>query len=296
MSVYNETKEELQRSVFSILDQTYDDLEFIIVNDNPKNEMLRSFLKNLKDKRVRIVENEQNMGLVASLNRALSEVNGEYVARMDADDYSFPERLAKQMELLEREDLDIVGSAVNICSNGSKTAAYFPLRSDKIARMLKHINVIPHPTWLLRKEVYDRLGGYRNIKACEDYDFLLRCLKNGFRMGNLKELELDHYVRDNSISKTNLIEQILVTRFLKKRMKQIDIIDENDIEGYKASQSYTSDHEKLTEYYVLKESLMNTENADSKFEDAIGLLKNKFFYEEIKEKIAMKMINFFWRD
>ena len=94
MSTYKEPIEWIRRAIESILNQTYKNLEFIIVVDAPTYKELISLLNNYKDKddRVKVVVNDSNIGLVESLNKALSLCNGSYVARMYADDKSLPER------------------------------------------------------------------------------------------------------------------------------------------------------------------------------------------------------------
>ena len=92
MSVYNETNIDLLLSINSILNQTYENLEFIIVDDNPDNKRIKEVLDQQTDPRIKIIYNKANMGLVFSLNEALKHVNGEFVARMDADDISLQNR------------------------------------------------------------------------------------------------------------------------------------------------------------------------------------------------------------
>ena len=96
MSTYKEPIEWIQQSVDSILNQTYKNLEFIIIVDNPEYAELVSLLNDYADSddRISVVVNNNNIGLVKSLNKALSFCTGEYVARMDADDISLPERLS----------------------------------------------------------------------------------------------------------------------------------------------------------------------------------------------------------
>ena len=103
MSVYNEPEYMLSEAVNSILKQTFRDFEFIIVNDNPKTSMLNSIKKACgNDDRVRILNNEENLGLARSLNKGIEVAVGKYMARMDADDISREDRLAVEVEYLER--------------------------------------------------------------------------------------------------------------------------------------------------------------------------------------------------
>ena len=102
MSCYNETEKELSESINSILSQTFKNIEFIIVDDNPTNTTLKNLLiKYGNDKRVKLVFNDTNLGLAQSLNKAIDISTGEYIARMDADDIALPTRFEAQLEFLE---------------------------------------------------------------------------------------------------------------------------------------------------------------------------------------------------
>ena len=111
MPCYKESLSVLKEAVLSILKQTYNNLELIVIVDNPlANENIR-FLQDVcvNDKRVRIIVNEENIGIVRSLNKGIMLARGEYIARMDADDISLSKRLEKQLTYLLDHDLDIVG-------------------------------------------------------------------------------------------------------------------------------------------------------------------------------------------
>ena len=103
MSVYNERIDWLKEAVSSILNQTYTDFEYIIIIDNPNlNDEAVSFLNNTaeRDSRVQLHFNEANIGLMKSLNVGIQMVRGEFIARMDAEDVSFPDRLEKEIAFL----------------------------------------------------------------------------------------------------------------------------------------------------------------------------------------------------
>ena len=100
MSVYNARPDELRQSIESILNQTYGDFEFIIINDGSTNET-EDVILSYKDKRIRYVKNETNLKIIASLNKGLKLCRGKYIARLDADDYSAPLRLEHQVKYME---------------------------------------------------------------------------------------------------------------------------------------------------------------------------------------------------
>src|SRR3990167_10971452 len=100
MSVYNGMPF-LKEAVASILKQTYRNFEFIIVDDGSRDKSWE-YLKSLKDTRIKLLKNGRNLGLAASLNKALKKAKGDFIARMDADDVSFPQRLETQIKFLEK--------------------------------------------------------------------------------------------------------------------------------------------------------------------------------------------------
>ena len=109
MTVYNGEKF-LNEAIEGILNQTFRDFEFLIINDG-STDGSREIIQSYKDPRINLVDNESNIGLTASLNRGLSLAGGEYIARQDADDISLPERLEKQISILERNrEIALLGS------------------------------------------------------------------------------------------------------------------------------------------------------------------------------------------
>ena len=124
MSVYNEKESWLIESIESMLNQSYRSLEFIIILDNPDNKKLENIIENYssRDSRIRYFKNGENLGLVRSLNKALSHVEGDFIARMDADDISMPGRIEKQFNYLKSHpDIDFMGArCINIDEEGTE--------------------------------------------------------------------------------------------------------------------------------------------------------------------------------
>ncbi|GHT42019.1 hypothetical protein AGMMS49921_06250 [Endomicrobiia bacterium] len=108
MPTYN-TETHLSKAIDSILAQTFDDFEFLIVDDN-STDKTREIIKSYNDKRVRLIDGRCN-GLAAALNHGICEANGEYIARMDADETSLPTRFGKQVVYMdEHRDITVLGS------------------------------------------------------------------------------------------------------------------------------------------------------------------------------------------
>jgi len=225
MSVYREEPMWLRESIESILSQSYTDLEFIIVLDDPKNRELEEIIGEYaqKDGRIVFMTNDVNRGLVYSLNRALGAAKGEYVARMDADDISHRDRFEKQLSYLKENGLDLVGSNVNLFKGDREV--FFT--TDKLLshRYIEKILLagtigIVHPTFFARREVFEKLGGYANAPHAEDKEFLARLLCNGFQVGNIKEVLLDYRYHDKSITKSNSLYVNKIGTYITKKFRE----------------------------------------------------------------------------
>lgn len=224
MSTYKEDEKLLRESIESILNQTYKDFEYIIILDYPDNDVHKRVIEEyaIKDDRIHFYINEKNMGLTDSLNRGLSLCHGEYIARMDADDISLPDRLERQMKYLEKNHYDLIGGITEMINeNGSLLYSIKSVPTDpkKINKALRYSQCIAHPTWLGKKEVFEKNAGYRHMPLCEDYDFTLRAVLNGFVISNLNEPVLKYRMTSNSISRSNLFEQYLYMSYITNEYK-----------------------------------------------------------------------------
>jgi glycosyltransferase involved in cell wall biosynthesis len=276
MSTFNEDLNWVKESIDSILSQSYSKLEFIIVLDNPNNNKLKEFLYDYKrmDRRIKIIENKDNLGLVGSLNKALLQCSGKYIARMDADDISFKNRLSIEKNYLEKNNLDFVFSRMQLIDENGNNLYETPnkeLTFIQVKKGLEYGNISNHPTWFSKKEVFDALNGYRNVPYCEDYDFILRSINQGFKIGKVNEVLLKYRVRDTSISRTFSFEQFLNSRGLlslynKKRLDDIFQIEQL----IHFSKSLINSKEK--EKYII---------ADRDYRDGIFLLKSKKSFKGI---------------
>lgn len=168
LCTYNEPLKYLKLSIESILSQTYTNIQLIIVNDNPKRadmaDLLAAYAR--EDSRIKYIVNPSNIGLVSSLNAGLKDAIGEYIARMDADDIATKDRLEKQLEFLQVKSYDMVGcNAIKIDENG-KEIGYLnvPTAHEKIKEYQLYGGCVLHPTWLGKREVFEKLNGYWRMK------------------------------------------------------------------------------------------------------------------------------------
>ncbi|MGL5150855.1 MAG: glycosyltransferase [Clostridium sp.] len=294
MSTYNEPESWIDESVQSILNQTYSNIEFVIVCDNPKNEKLISQLNNYKDsdKRIKLIINETNIGLSQSLNRAIKACTGDFIARMDSDDIAFLDRIESQLSYLNENNLDLVGAGV-VCidENGKEVSVLnsFPQDNNAVRKKVVHNNCIVHPTWFGKSIIFKELDGYREVPYAEDYDFVLRTLSKGYALGNIKKILLKYRIRSSSISNKNGLKQFLVSRVLSNMYKDnqinrdIEIVTENINNAFK---SINESDEK--NYYDASQQFTFAALKLQKFNPmgAVPLLKACFGSKYYKKKIV----------
>lgn len=220
MSVYNEIETEVELSINSILNQTYLNLEIIIVIDNPNNEALIKKIKKYseKDNRIKCIYNDKNIGLANSLNKGLKISTGDYIARMDADDISYPLRIEKQVEYLEKnKDIFLLGcQAEKIDDKNIKIGNIKYVCDYSIIKILmKYRSCFLHPAIIFRREVLLETGGYRNFPCAQDYDFFSRIIDLGYRGENLSETLIKYRVRENSISSEKRLLQMILSSYIQ---------------------------------------------------------------------------------
>ena len=226
MAVYNEEKY-IREAIESILNQTFKDFEFIIVDDGSTDrtlEILKKYAK--KDSRIKILRNEKNLGLTKSLNKALKVAKGEYIARIDAGDLCDPKRLEKQANFLDKNsDVYIVGCYHHwINEKGKIINSYkFPTSPEKIRNHIFGFgSIAAHPCLMIRKKLFDDLGFYdESFSTSMEYELYMRTISNGFKISNIPEFLVSVMRREKgiSISKNKRIFQNMYRirlRYLRK--------------------------------------------------------------------------------
>ena len=221
MSVFNGAQY-LDGSVSSILNQSFANFEFIIIDDASEDDsssIIKKFAS--QDQRIKIIKNDHNLGLTRSLNEGLKIARGKYIARQDADDFSLPERLRVQYSYLEnRLKIFLIGSsAILIDGQGKKIGHY--LKKDnpqKTARTLTRRNCVLHPSIMFRnphtknfgRGIYPHtknfgVGVYREkFYYAQDYDLYLTLLTRGKKITNLPQCLIKYRYYRGSLSFKNL--------------------------------------------------------------------------------------------
>lgn len=220
MSIYSEPVAWVKESIDSILCQTFSDFEFIIINDNPnriENESLLNNYRNL-DNRIVVIENNENLGLTKCLNKGLDIAKGKYIARMDADDISDPNRLKLQHAYLENNlDYALIGTNAHIINEKGivKGGLKRPYIGSEASAGLLFYNTFIHPSLFYRKTDirYDE-----SLKYSQDYDFVIRYSKIG-KVVNVREKLIKYRLSKNQISTNKQVDQEVYAN--KVRMKHI---------------------------------------------------------------------------
>lgn len=188
-------------AIESILNQTYSNFELIIVNDlstDKTSEILEFYRK--RDKRIKIIQNNRQLFLSGSLNKALKQVTGKYIARMDSDDVSLPQRFSLQVKMLEENpNLVAVGGQEEVIdSQGNITAVKnFPVNPKICYNLFMNFIPIQPPLLMARAAVMKKLRYDTVISKHDDIDMLFKLLKYG-RFSNVDEIIFQYRVRNGS--------------------------------------------------------------------------------------------------
>ncbi|RJP28619.1 MAG: glycosyltransferase [Actinobacteria bacterium] len=218
MPAYN-TERYAGEAIRSILGQTFRDFEFIIINDGSTDgtgEIIDAYAAS--DPRIVCMENEVNLGLPCTLNRGIECARGKYICRMDADDYSYPDRFAKQVAFMESHpDVVISGGTMEVCNRDMKTICrrIYNLGDVEIRRKIFRYSPFCHPTTIYRTQEAQAIGGYRDeVFPAEDIDFYYRIGRLG-SFGNLPDVLHKMRVNPSGISYSNIRKSEILTLYVR---------------------------------------------------------------------------------
>lgn len=226
MGVYNGAHR-MDKSIQSIINQTFKDWEFIICDDGSSDgsfEKLQEYAK--KDTRVIAIKNPKNAGLAQTLNNCLSVAKGQYIARMDDDDYSYPDRLEKEVSFLDTHpEYDIVaGGRKMVDEKGIWGKDSFTGERSNLD-IFRGITFV-HPTVMVRKEAYDRVGGYSTYEGIgreEDTDLWCKMYIDGSKGFIIPDIMLDYFESRNSMTRRKYKYRISEAKIKVKYRKALGI-------------------------------------------------------------------------
>ena len=302
MSTYNEKTDYLKQAIESVQNQTFKNYEFIIILDNPENDTIRNCVYKYaeEDQRIKVIENETNIGLTRSLNKAIRIASGIYMSRIDADDIMHKNCLECEIKVMQKYSLDFVSaSKINIDEQGHRLGKYINDFSPKqIRKLLPYDNSVNHSTVMVRLDKVRKENGYREIPSCEDYDLWLRMLFHGCSMRILPNVFLLYRMRTDSVCGKDAYQLYQSKRFLLKlcreSKKNIAVWeDKNAFQRFLKKQDMSPKKKKLfnqahemmyTGIYLFQEKkilesgriLLNAVNLDRSI---LWILWNKFFYQ-----------------
>ncbi|CAD7289460.1 Undecaprenyl-phosphate 4-deoxy-4-formamido-L-arabinose transferase [Campylobacter majalis] len=218
MPVYNAQKY-LDEAIQSILNQTYKNFEFIIINDGSSDESLNIIQKYKKQDERIVLINRQNKGLVYSLNEGIKISKGKFIARMDADDISLNNRLELQLKFMLENNLDICGGDfVYMDENGGDISISIVAKTkDEIAIAMTNTIAFAHPSVVIKTEFLLKNNLLYQDKKAEDIDLWARMYNFGAKFGNVNEIVLRYRVVSTSLShskdKLKILKQDAIETF-----------------------------------------------------------------------------------
>lgn len=245
MPVFNGEKY-LKEAIESILNQTYKNFEFLIINDGSTDRSVDIIKKYQNiDKRIYLINNEKNKGIVYSLNKGLSSAKGKYILRMDCDDISFSNRIEEQILFMEKnKHIGISGTWVRINTNGMYKNYKNKTKFPAIKAGLLFNNMLAHPTFIIRKELIEKhnLSYNENFKGCEDYGLLIDGMKY-FQIEILPEILFEY--RINEIGITQTLNNKLEEKYINLRKIYIKTL-QNLFEEQNLTEEYLRMHFEFT--------------------------------------------------
>ena len=217
MPVHNGEKY-LRKAMESILNQSFRDFEFLIIDDGSSDtsaEIIRSY----RDNRIKLVENESNLGLIETLNKGIKLAQGEFVARMDCDDFSLPNRLAEQTAYMERNRLvGICGSWI-LVQGEKEFINRYPLSHEEICCGLLFETMFAHPSVMIRREAFlcNGLTYDSAYRHAEDYELWVRSAKL-LKLANIPKVLLHYRLHPGQVSSQKLEEQRRLSIEIRSRL------------------------------------------------------------------------------
>lgn len=219
MSVYN-GEAFLKDTIDSVLSQTFKDFEFVIVNDGSVDNSLmiiNQFLS--KDPRIKLVNNSKNLGLTKSLNIGIQHSTGEYIARLDAGDFSYPDRFEQQVKFLDQNsDIGLVGTWAYIVDDKRKKLKELKYPTDDriIKKDLIKYNPFVHSSIMFRRSIATQIGFYNEeYFYAQDYDLYFRLLPI-MKFANIPSFLVEYRRYAKSITSTKNREQVLFANKARK--------------------------------------------------------------------------------
>lgn len=213
--VYNAARW-LRVALESVIAQHFDEpIEIIVVDDGSTDES-GTIIEELQRRHssIKVLRNGENLGIVASLNRALDEAQGHFIARMDADDICLPTRFSRQIRFLRESGADLCGSWFLEFGNGIPRAVRWPHEEVALRVSMLFQNSICHPTIMARRDVFESYRYREAYRLAEDYDLFVRSMTK-FRIANVPEVLLRYRRHPNQATQAQRVPMEEVTKLIR---------------------------------------------------------------------------------
>ena len=235
LPIYNSEKY-IDDTLKSILDQSYKNLEIILINDC-STDRTKELINQYSDIRIKIIHNEVNLGIAKTLNKGISLANGNYIARMDSDDICFPTRIEEQVKFLESHpEIDVCGTFVQTFGLSERISTY-PITSEEIRISLMFGCCMAHPTIMFRSRIINDYIYSENSKV-EDYKLWVDLTQKNIKFYNLPkpllkyrvhEDSLSHIRSDNEKARRLVSDYIATLKYANKSMINLEL-SEDDVD------------------------------------------------------------------
>ena len=220
MATFNEPNEIISQAIESVLNQTYKNIELIVVDDITNEDTKKASKKYLSDNRVIYYHPEQRLGFVPALNKGISLSSGEYIARMDGDDICYSDRLEKQIDFLQKnEHISIVGGQIDIINSAGELISKRHYPTDGVRLFLFSCLRSPfaHSTVVMRRSLIDAGLIYNeSLPASEDIDLWLRIMYSGYKWANTHDTVLKFRVSEDFAVKRSSDKEVIYTAKVRK--------------------------------------------------------------------------------
>ncbi len=248
LPVYN-AEAFIAKSIQSILDQTESDFELLIIDDCSTDKSVE-IIESFQDSRIILRKKENNTGYTESLNWGIDQARGKYIARMDADDVSLPQRFERQLIFLEQnQHIAICGTDARV--EGSNLKFNYPTESKAIETHLLLGSSLIHPSIMGKVEIFKHFKYDKFKEPAEDYDLFTRIVAAGGHLANLEESLLIYRVHTNQISKVQNQKQIESAQQSMLRMFKLLKYNEKSFTDYEV-RTFIWPFEKLNRKKFLK--------------------------------------------
>lgn len=261
----------IEETMESVINQSYSNLEIIIVDDCSTDKTFNLLKKyEAQDNRIKLFRNSKNRKICYTLNKALKNSTGSFIVRVDGDDICDLDRIEKLYNFIKKNKCDLTGTGITtINEKGIETGKTRTISNFSLLKIiLRYANPMCH-IWIARREVYEKLEGYREIPYTEDYDFLRRVIKKGFFIKNMGD-DFSYKVRKRS---GNTVSTVGI--YQRKAFNYVQTLNKTKIKF------------KNEEY---KKFIESTEKEEEEFKLAI-LFMNKAY--ELKYRRDSRWIYFF---